>query len=1140
MSAPRSAARLLRSEPTASRSSANRPHTMPSTHTLRRLPRALSLSVLAWAAASALAQTQPATGSPTDVRYTPVTGPESALYPRQPGDAVPSAVLGADRNGIDFAANAAVARLVVEVDRNAVPADGQSPVKVTVRVYGRDDKPLEQPVFVTFEHSGGRVLLPGARTDEFGPRSRDADRVTPGVQIKVEGGLATFTLLAPAEAQDVRLVVTAGAAQVAGSVSFVPEMREMIAAGLIEGIVNFKRGAQLQPTVRRDGFEQELEHWSRQFNSGKANVAVRTAFYLKGTVRGDLLLTAAYDSDKETRERLLRDVNPDEFYPVFGDASLRSFDARSGSRLYVRVDKNKSYALWGDFVTGDGFSQPIGQGSVASLKQRSLGNYNRSATGLRLHHEVGALTANAFVINDTLKQVVEEFASQGSGPYRLTNNAVLEGSEKVEVIVRDRYQPSRIVAVKPLARLADYTFEPFSGRILLTQFLGAFDDNLNPVSLRISYEVDQGGTAFWSGGVDGQLKLGEQVEIGGSAVKDQNPFSPYELLSANATWRIAERTALVVEAARSTSVVNTNPVNQSGSAGLAGVIGGAAGNAWRVELVHEGDKSDARLFAGRSDPTFNNPAAPLQGGRSELQFNGGYRLAESFKLYGDASQTQDRNEGGGKRLLAGLGLRWFASERLTLDLGVRAARETIGTLPNSTAVAPFGNTGGLAGSIASGSAGGALGYGSQAIDPGTGLAVIGASLLTPAQSDLPVGTRLASDTLRLGAGYKVTDRFQLGAEIEGEFNGDKRRRVALGGDYQFAERTRLYGRLEHQTGWSTLGGVSTTNRSANVLVAGVDTSYLKDTQLFSEYRLRDAISGRDLQLASGIRHNLDLAEGLRASAAYEQINVLSGNTARANAVALGLEYTADPLWRGSTRLEVRRAGDIESTPDDETFTTALWQVMAARKLDRDWTLLARNYLLRTDYRARGDVLQDRAQLGVAYRDTDTNRVNALAKVEYKLETDGSNAAVGTLKSRAWIVSTHADYHPSRPWWLTGRFAAKWQADRFENGVPSSFAAKLLAGRVVYDVTENWDVGLLGATTFGQYGARQYAAGVEVGYLLQQNLWLSAGYNATGFKGDADLTGYEYTQRGAYLRLRFKFDETLFRRGDREINRTLDR
>jgi hypothetical protein len=64
--------------------------------------------------------------------------------------------------------------------------------------------------------------------------------------------------------------------------------------------------------------------------------------------------------------------------------------------------------------------------------------------------------------------------------------------------------------------------------------------------------------------------------------------------------------------------------------------------------------------------------------------------------------------------------------------------------------------------------------------------------------------------------------------------------------------------------------------------------------------------------------------------------------------------------------------------------------------------------------------------------------------------------------------------------------------------------------------------------------------VEAGYLLRQNLWLSAGFNAAGFAGDRDLTGYEYTRQGLYVRLRFKFDETLLQGGDREVNRALPR
>jgi hypothetical protein len=1098
----------------------------------------LSLSLLALAVQ---AQTQPPPGTPSDVRYTGTTAGEAALYPRVPSlDAAKPKLFRAEQEGVNYAANDAVKRIVVEVDRDAVPADGQAPVRLTVRLFDKDGKPLQGTAFATIEHSGGRVLLPGARTDEFGPRRQDADKTNPGVQLKVDNGVAEFDLLAPAEAQDVRIRISAGNEEASGSISFVPDLRPMVAAGLIEGIVSLRNKAVITPARRNDGFEQELERWSRDFNDGKGTVAGRAAFYLKGTVRGDLLLTAAYDSDKNTRARLLRDVRPDELYPVYGDASLRSFDARSAERLYVRIDKNKSYVLYGDFVTGDGFSQPIGQGAVASLKQRSLGNYNRSATGVRLHHETGAFTGNVFAFRDTLRQVVEELASQGSGPYGLRNNGVLEGSEKVEVIVRDRAQPSRIVSVRALVRLVDYTFEPFSGRILLTSFLPSVDDNLNPVSLRITYEVDQGGTEFWVGGGDAQWRVTQNIEVGGSLVKDKNALAPYDLVSANATLRLGPRTALIVEGAQSTSTVNTNPTNQTNAPYLANRSGEVEGRAARIELAHEGESTDARIFAGRSSALFNNPSAPLAGGRDELFARGGIKLTQELKLFGEALRSADRNPGGGTRNAGGIGLRWLAMERLTLEASIRKARETVGTQGNGPLTWPYDQTLGLTSSIGSGSGGGALGFGNQVLDPATGLPVIQQNSLPTATSSLAPGTRLDSTTVRLGAGYRASDRVSLGAEVEGDVSGDRRRRFAVGADYAIAERTRLYGRYERQQGWVQLGGVSDVGRTAGVFSLGVDTSYLQDTQLFSEYRLRDAISGRDLQLASGVRNQWSVAEGWRINTAFENLRVVSGQTAPANAVSVGVDWTANPLWRGSGRVEVRNSGDRSDTPDNDRFRTTLLQGLLARKLDRDWTLLARNQYLKTDYAARGDVTQDRAQLGLAYRDTDTNRSNALAKIEYRTETDGSNAAVGTLKSRAWIASLHGDYHPSRPWWMTGRLAGKWQKDRFENGVASDFKAQLLSGRLVWDVTENWDAGLMAATQFGDNGARQSAYGVEVGYLLQQNLWLSAGYNATGFAGDADLAGYEYTRRGAYIRLRFKFDENLFKGRDREVNRSLDR
>ena len=57
--------------------------------------------------------------------------------------------------------------------------------------------------------------------------------------------------------------------------------------------------------------------------------------------------------------------------------------------------------------------------------------------------------------------------------------------------------------------------------------------------------------------------------------------------------------------------------------------------------------------------------------------------------------------------------------------------------------------------------------------------------------------------------------------------------------------------------------------------------------------------------------------------------------------------------------------------------------------------------------------------------------------------------------------------------------------------------------------------------------------------MRQNLWLSAGVNWVGFS-DKDLTGSDYTNRGVYLRLRFKFDGNLFKGKDTDTNRALNR
>ena len=1051
----------------------------------------------------------------------------------------PPAVLRGTVSGVDYSANAKVARIAVEIAKDSLPADGQSTNDITVRLFDGKGAPLQGEAFVTIEHSAGRVLINGAKTDELGPGRLDADKVTTGVQLKVVNGVGIFKLMAPVEPTDLKMRITAGSAVAQGTISYLPELREMVAAGLIEGIIGWKKSgsAGIVPVRIDDGFEREIRRWASSFNDGKGNAAVRSAFFLKGKVKGDMLLTMAFDSDKETNGRLLRDIDPNRFYPVYGDSAITGFDAKSRGRLYIRLDSGKSYALFGDFSTGDGFSQLTGGGTVAGAKTRDLGAYNRSATGLRGHYEQSGYFVNGFAFEDKLKQLVEEYRGNGtSGPYSVANNGAVEGSEKVELITRDKNALGIVKSIKTLLRSEDYSFEPFSGRILFKSPIPSIDINGDPVSVRITYEVDQGGPNFWTAGLDGQVKLGEKVEVGGSIVKDNNPVSPYQLASVNAAVRLGESGRISLEVANASSTRYTSGLGATltPSGGVGEVRDDRSGSAVRLEGVYKEGEWDAKAWFARSEKEFYNPAASVSEGRGELGLSARYKLNKDLSVYGLVQRNEDRAvPTEPTRDALALGATWAATDRLSFDFSIRKTREDAGYAGGSSITSNSVTGGGFAG------------IGAGAVNPSTGTAILGGGLnTTAAGAGLNVNS-INSTSLRLGANWQATERVTLNGEIE--LGNDASRRFAAGANYQLTERSKLYARVETRTGLTSSAALNNNDKSTS-LVAGIDNTFASGPTVFSEFRLRDALSGataldRDMQLASGVRNTWNYAEGIAFTGGVEYLKIFNGTTRNALAVNGGMDYSADPLWRFSGRLEARRVFNDKTTPVNDTQDQYLSTLSVARKIDRDWTLLARNYLLVQNNNdavagVSGKKLEDRFQIGAAWRPVDHNRWNSLMRYEFKKVSDRSVVAGEDYQSH--IVSLHGDYHPSRPWWFNGRFALKSTTDKALPAGDQRYTAWLVGGRATYDITENWDIGLMTSLMYSPNGsAKQWAQGAEVGYLMRQNLWLSAGVNWVGFS-DKDLTGSDYTNRGVYLRLRFKFDGNLFKGKDTDTNRALNR
>lgn len=927
---------------------------------------------------------------------------------------------------LEVVAPSKLGRLKIETHNKLYPADGKTPVKISVLLTDSADVPVTVRTPLTLEATSGTWMV------------KDLNPKEPGTQVFIEGGKAEFELMPPSQAGPSTVRVSSGGVVAESKIEFVPELRPMMAAGLVEYQLNFGglSHSTVQPSLN-DGFEQQLNLFSMENADGSVGSAFHAALLLKGKIKGDNLLTLAYDSDKTSRNQLFRDIQPDQFYPVYGDASVRGFDAQSTSKAYLRIDHGASYVVYGDFLTSD------------PNTANSLSNYSRSMTGVQEHFANSHVNVTGFASYDSLTQVVEELQANGtSGPFTLSNPNGVENSEKVEVLTRDRNQPAVILDIRQLSRFADYEFEPFSGQLLLKSPIPSLDSNLDPLSLRVTYEVNQGGERFWVAGGTGQVKVNKFLQVGGTFVNDSNPQDPNKLFGVSTKLALPDKTAFSAELAGTEHELE------------------GTGLGYRFEMQHDGDKLKGKAYFSRTDQNFDNPTSIINKGRGESGFKGSYVLGHGMRLLGELIRTEDAATGGVQQG-GELALEKSLPGNIQTRFGFRHADETV--TPASVA---------------------SVGITPNAIN----------TLETKLSMPIPHFNRLTGT-----------------AEFEQDVVQADKRVLAFGANYQYSEKGRVYFRQEVI---SSLGDVYSLNslQRRNTTQVGIDSTYFKDTHVFSEYRIRDEINGRDAEAAMGLRNNWQIAQGLTANTGVESVRTLNGTSVNSLALTGALEYTAHENWKASARMEWRG-----STSNDSILNTLGF----AARLSNNWTFLGRNVYsdIKTLGSAQSTHIQDRLQTGFALRDFEKNRWNALTMLEFKDDNDNSQPLT-PVKSKIGIFSATANYQVSAPFTISGRYAAKRNLDT-SSGLSSSAVTQLAAGRGTWDLGKRWDVGLSTSSIYSlSTSSRQYGAGAEIGYRIMGNMWVSTGYNVLGFRDD-DLTGENVTRRGAFVRMRFKFDENIF-------------
>lgn len=487
------------------------------------------------------------------------------------------------------------ARAEIIADASKLVADGETRPVVAVRFTDRNDRPLragisgELAIKAPYESAQALDALQLRQLANVGS-------TTPTWTITGDNGIALIEL-APTMVSgplhlDFNFVDEKVARQQTLETWIVPGDMKWTLVGLVEGAIGSRDIA--DNMERADNFDSDL------------GSNARVAFYAKGRVLGQYILTMSYDSAKQREDQpLFGAIDPNAYYTIFADGSDRRFDAASREKLYIRIESGKFYAIYGDIDTG--------------FDQTDLARYIRSATGVKAEGNFGAVHVQGFAAEIGTRFRRDEIQGNGlTGPYSLSSRSIVPNSEQVSLQIRDRFRSELIVSERQLTQFIDYNIDLLSGTITFSEPVLSRDFDLNPQFIVIDYEVDEATTGGeWNAGFRADItNKSESLRVGVSLLTDKGDDARTNTAAVDVRARLGESTELRAELAASRS------------AGLTDL-------AWQFEAEHHTGDLDILAYARSIDADFGTDQQNAgERGRRKFGVDGRYALTEKLSVTG--------------------------------------------------------------------------------------------------------------------------------------------------------------------------------------------------------------------------------------------------------------------------------------------------------------------------------------------------------------------------------------------------------------------------------------------------------------------------------------------------------------------------
>ena len=386
-----------------------------------------------------------------------------------------------------------------------------------------------------------------------------------------------------------------------------PGQRDWILVGFGEGTLGHKILSGNLQQLQADEADKQL------FDNDKL------AFYAKGSIRGDYLLTIAYDTAKDTGNSALKQaIDPTQYYTLYADATQAKYDAASSSRLYVKLERKQFYAMFGDYDTG--------------LTVTELSRYSRTLNGVKSEYKGDKVGYNAFATVTSQAYVKDEIQGNGtSGIYKLSRSNIVVNSDKIRIETRDRFQSQNIISTQNLTPYLDYDIDYNNGTVTFHEPVNARDSNFNPVYIVAEYEsndsVDQRATL----GGRGSIKPAQGMEVGATVVHEGTVGASGNLTGLDTTYQVNDKTKLRAEVASTNRSIANAPVD---------------GSAWLGEVSHHDQQWDGKAYVREESGSFGmGQQAASENATRKIGADGQFKLSDRTQLEGQVYQQTNTTSG---------------------------------------------------------------------------------------------------------------------------------------------------------------------------------------------------------------------------------------------------------------------------------------------------------------------------------------------------------------------------------------------------------------------------------------------------------------------------------------------------------------